>query len=495
VGLTGLFTEAGRAGVALAPDHRARAEAARTLRSDARREATLAPVVERVRRELLEAAREGAVLREPVARKFDPSEPRDERGEWTAGGEDSIRTELSSAREAMDAANDAMYMAEQDGDDDAYDRAAARWAEANSRHEAAEDALRGLGKRDGDNQHSGSATKAEWDEGAHPRVPAGQEGGGEFTDGAGGMTLERYRDERARMEALTDANRAELRGGSMTGPPPRTAAGVGPPADVWAAWHERAEYNVAQAAAQRGETAEEFTSKLQAQAAALVDKSDVRVRCTPDVLGKILGDGRFKSQFETRTSNGLLNLATRSGMETQAFGYAPRLDTSARPVYGYMNTRGLTGADEEKSFWLQQYGGAIVHLSDAVRDRTTFTFGDSLPMSGVPCPVSDPRWEATDPQYDHLGWHVDRSSFPPGLDYSEQYPAAWSWMVREGPDADAVAATTPSGATLDYIEAQVHGGVSASDIASVELPSEPDPALKALLDGASIPYTVYGGKS
>lgn len=62
----------------------------RAYRSDARRSALLDPIVARVRDQLIELAREYGTFRPPVA-KFDESEPRDEAGKWTSGGDGDIR--------------------------------------------------------------------------------------------------------------------------------------------------------------------------------------------------------------------------------------------------------------------------------------------------------------------------------------------------------------------------------------------------------------------
>ena len=86
----------------------------------------------------------------------------------------------------------------------------------------------------------------------------------------------------------------------------------------------------------------------------------------------LLQDGKYKNQFETKTSCGKLSEDSRRTWESRLFqgAYDATLSGSERPRYGTINAakyrRGAT-----------QYGEAVVVLADHVRDVATITPKDS----------------------------------------------------------------------------------------------------------------------
>ena len=94
------------------------------------------------------------------------------------------------------------------------------------------------------------------------------------------------------------------------------------------------------------------------------------------VLASLAGDGRYRSQFETRTSNGGLTAypgGDRWRWESRMFGGAYDLaPAAARPVYGSLNRHGRdTGGSP-------RFGSAHLVLRPTTVDRTTFCFPDSV---------------------------------------------------------------------------------------------------------------------
>ena len=143
----------------------------------------------------------------------------------------------------------------------------------------------------------------------------------------------------------------------------------------------------------------------------------------------ILTDGRFKTQFETGASGGLFDVEFRSRSERAGLGIPEHVDLTQRPVYGYVK------AGSPK---VSQYGGVEFELKESVKERATYTLGDSLGRfdlgTAVGSPISDP---------DLLGCD--------GLiDLYHEYGA------RQVP----------------YIEAQIQGGVSVSDVARIIVHSD-----------------------
>jgi hypothetical protein len=183
------------------------------------------------------------------------------------------------------------------------------------------------------------------------------------------------------------------------------------------------------------EGVDQFADTAVMQAA--VDSQPVAVRMNPTALVGMVNDGRMKTQFETRTSNGMLDQDRRALAEETMFGYPTDLDPKKRPIYGYMSPDydALNGGGPT------QYGPVKVLLKDQVRPRTTVSFGDTLSVEGtLPAPLE----------------HVDRYAINTHHDYYE--PTDFEESLHDLQSSH-------------YIEAQIHGGVTLDDVASIEYPS------------------------
>ena len=146
-----------------------------------------------------------------------------------------------------------------------------------------------------------------------------------------------------------------------------------------------------------------------------LDKSDIAIAFPIELLDKLIEDGRFKTQFETRSSRGTLHPSGRMQTDVAHFGYHPSTAPEMRPVYGYLSEGGFL--DERRLKDIQQYGEIQFVLKRDTHSRSTYTTHDSLSTGLIPSPMGVPS--------------VDASAEP--------------------------------GATL-YAEAQIHGGVSLSDV-------------------------------
>lgn len=148
------------------------------------------------------------------------------------------------------------------------------------------------------------------------------------------------------------------------------------------------------------------------------------------VLERLAREGSYRSQFETGTSNGGLTAhpgGARWRWEQRMFGHAyDDAPLAERPKYGALNhrRRRIGGAP--------RFGSAHLRLTEAVLDRTTFCFPDS---------VFEPTAMATAEHFDlfHL---------------VEAFEAR--------PPTDEIEATE-GGVLDDYVEAHVHGGLSVVD--------------------------------
>lgn len=162
-----------------------------------------------------------------------------------------------------------------------------------------------------------------------------------------------------------------------------------------------------------------------------IRKGDVAIAIDPQPIWNILTEGQpFRSQFSTGTSNGALDPDDRANTELALFDVPLNHDPAERPIYGYMVSD--TAPPYQKS--VKHYGAIRVVLKRSVRERTTMTLTDSLDCNKIPVPltgkVSDDRLFAANTE---------------DLD------------VRE------------VGSSF-YAEAQIHGGVSADDIAEIWFP-------------------------
>jgi hypothetical protein len=191
----------------------------------------------------------------------------------------------------------------------------------------------------------------------------------------------------------------------------------------------------------------------------------------------ILRDGRFKTQFETGTSGGIIKpdgspSSLRIAAEERVFGLPEDLPPEQRPVYGALRTgrleEALTLGSREshaapwRSPW--HYGDHVFLLGDEAKGRSTYTWGDSLGV-GLPSqrgvmsrayrfdePVASPRELAME--------------LPPSGYDSRRDPIRLVDRLR---DDRARGMAAPDGFSLrawpeSYVETQTPGPVPVSDV-------------------------------
>jgi hypothetical protein len=156
-----------------------------------------------------------------------------------------------------------------------------------------------------------------------------------------------------------------------------------------------------------------------------VSDNPVSIRADDALAEVILDSGRFKNQYEVGTSSGEYDPEGRKSAETSVFDIKSD-DPIAFPVYGYV-ADGI-----QRQYGPEQYGQVEFQLKKSVRSRTTVTLGDSFEDFGsdlAPSPIDDLGIES-------LGYN-------------------WRYAVANNL------------ANVEYIEAQIHGGVSVSDVANI----------------------------
>lgn len=149
-------------------------------------------------------------------------------------------------------------------------------------------------------------------------------------------------------------------------------------------------------------------------------------------LRKVMDDGRYKTQFESGISGGMLDTDRRAMQEVAMFSLHPSLSGEKRPVYGQIYTDGFS-----MDSWREagQYGQTVLVLKKSNHERTSYTSGDSLGRTVQSSSMKTPSFHGGDKK--ELG----------GTDMF-------------------------GGSDLAYIEAQIHGGVKVSDISHIIIPSD-----------------------
>jgi hypothetical protein len=205
----------------------------------------------------------------------------------------------------------------------------------------------------------------------------------------------------------------------------------------------------------------------------------------------ILNDGRYKNQFETRTSGGMLDTGVRKVGEGMATATPAGTKLAERPVYGFLTDNSavhtyqsttdaqnaVEGSWADKNdvrreldwqnitsinnYEADQYGEIRFTLKPEVRGRTTVTVGDSLRTGVMADGINNPK---------------------PALTNMGLYAAGAVYHLNGNP-------------TAGYIEAQIHGGVKVSDISHIYAPAGRVDAIKAMVEakGLNIPVSARAG--
>lgn len=185
-----------------------------------------------------------------------------------------------------------------------------------------------------------------------------------------------------------------------------------------------------------------FRTKLTDALKATVANADVWIRISPTNLDKVLADGRFKNQHESKSSHGTFDPELRRHFEHSFLGVRTRADyATEHPIYGYLSGRedGL-GTTPDGYDAPGGYGSIRVKLKSSARERATFTVGDSLHND---YDVSQIAERVTSPTY---------KAFP-------------KWSLADNAEDYLHATSIDQIARLHgYVEAQVFGGVKLSDI-------------------------------
>lgn len=153
---------------------------------------------------------------------------------------------------------------------------------------------------------------------------------------------------------------------------------------------------------------EEFKARLQQKVEDMVGGADFFVATQLSLLDKIMNiDGRWKTQFETGTSRGKLDLSLRANHEKRMYGFEDDQEKNRdrRPIIGYFSDEehgaqvmmGIHGEIIDLNT-VEAYGTIIVKIKkDRALKKATITFQDSLRHD--PNGESDPPTPAVKPYF------------------------------------------------------------------------------------------------
>ena len=195
---------------------------------------------------------------------------------------------------------------------------------------------------------------------------------------------------------------------------------------------------LAENAKAHGLTVSEYRARANTAMTRLFRSKQVNIQVREETLPKILRSGRFKSQFETQSSEGLFSPSIRGKFEREIMGVADDLAASDRPIYGWAGDLRYKELDST----VEAYGKVTVRLKDSVRRRSTASVGDSLNNGLSPSPLN---------KFDVRSIHAERGGIPDPLKASSLDDIAQS---------------------RQYAEVQVHGQVRVSDIDRVLINSD-----------------------
>jgi len=231
------------------------------------------------------------------------------------------------------------------------------------------------------------------------------------------------------------------------------------------------------AAADLGITVEEFKARLQAKVDTMVRQADFFRATHVDVIDSIMNtDGRWKSQFETSTSNGNLNPNYRAAQEIRMFGFnqegAPEIGDRVEEYAGYYGDKKLPAKITAQNRELRPiYGYFSDNEHGGINDYGTIPPPTNVTQYGkVNFKIKKERAlrKATLTFHDSLGpgndWPPTPASKPHFTSFRLNYNGSRILGTKNGPSI------TNWGES--YTEVQYHGQLKMDDIESIHMSSQ-----------------------
>lgn len=146
-----------------------------------------------------------------------------------------------------------------------------------------------------------------------------------------------------------------------------------------------------------------------------------------DIFSEILKSGRFKNQFETKTSGGTLGRNIRIEGEGFHLNINANVPGKQRPIYGFLSNGNLPqefgrASKTAESEWNQllnangthvsQYGDIRIILKPHMRDRSTVTLNDSLGRGAFADKLNAKKHDFIQLQAEENAFPLDNQAIP-----------------------------------------------------------------------------------
>ena len=232
-------------------------------------------------------------------------------------------------------------------------------------------------------------------------------------------------------------------------------------------------------------TYEEYQQKVDETLKKVMPEAKVFVRMNVGDLNAVLSSGEIQNAFQSgkshgaTTARGSIDYARRQYVEEKLHGVPESAQGSDRPKYGYLSSG--NGISELPPGTLKGAGGVAVELNELVKDRTTFTIGDSLDHAVT-------LW----PEGLGGGWSDNAKFIPQPVNKPSALaaPGGFIYPATTRAGARITSPTRVEQLSEDYVEAQIHGRVSVKNIKAITFDKKPAVATAARLKRLGIPYKV-----
>lgn len=217
---------------------------------------------------------------------------------------------------------------------------------------------------------------------------------------------------------------------------------------------------------------EELVKKAEANTQRLLDKGEVHIRVSSNSILKLIATDRFKSQFETGTGAAEVNTDLRKKLEENMFGYKSDMSAKDRPIYGYLarpEYAHKTDKQSESEF-TGIYGDIVVRLKPSIKQRTTIAGDDTLDTDKWSTSTAEASFQPS-----RLN-QISASSFLPAnqiesknsQDFARSQKKLQAMADAKDLNELSNAVSSQSGnRRTGYLEVQMHGQVTPSDIAEI----------------------------
>jgi hypothetical protein len=207
------------------------------------------------------------------------------------------------------------------------------------------------------------------------------------------------------------------------------------------------------------------------------------------ILRPFFEAGRYKNLFETGEGQGETDQDTRTNQEKLKLGIDIDVPAEQRPVYGALNwSAGFPGGLGEHRGGADMYGDVWLDLDPEIKKRSSLTVGDSFGVKpddvvlgedteAIASVFTQKRRNVVEHlnRYSHHGHDPVPGNLYKGFDNDDE--RSISDKIRN--------------ASYDYIEAQIHGGVTLKDVKAIHFRQKPDEESMSYAKKFNVPIHVH----